>query len=706
MRIVLVLLVLCFVAGATAGVGPTAARATVAAVCENVLPDSSFESSTLTDWSSWQGALSQAPLAAAPDGNYVAQASQASGADYSLELDPAVTSTTAGVAWYASVYVEAASPSALGKPIELTVRERDSGGATVRQTSARTTLGASFQPLSVTAMTAADGDRLDVYAMQGSAVPGDAFYADAASLTATSPTSCGSPTEPPPTEPPPTEPPPTEPPGPSEPPATATFGKTTIGKSSGHYSADTKRVNRFSLGATGTVGKLSVYLQPTGTSGEESIEGVIYSDAGGSPGSLVATSNPLTFSENAKAGWYDLSFATPPTLAPGHYWLGTITGGTDFVIGFRYDPASGSRDGNGNAYAGGPTSAFGSYWQDEDEMSIYATYETSTAVSPPPEPVPGPNPEPPPPPPPTSSCWSSLLPSSGLPFCRWTQTAPSPMNQPLPASPAVDSSSAGIVANLNSGPHNADFSEFGTTVEDTANADTLVKLHCTEAWGTCSLEGKTLAVNSSWRPSWGSDHAMVVVDRANRKVYDLWRAATTSSGTIAVAGGALSTSWGGVTSLDGNGQNPGATGSNLSHLFGMVRMFEMGNAASSPATAIQHALHFASSFTCSTFRYPATKSDGSTSGFCIPEGARVFLDASADCAAVTPVGSEAVCYALQRYGAYDTDTGGSPFAMGFEGDGSNDVPSVYSTVGFGWDYYDMKSVPWSHLHVAADCQCK
>jgi hypothetical protein len=552
--------------------------------------------------------------------------------------------------------------------------------------------------LTVAATATASGDRLDIYVMQGNAVLGDAFYADAITLTATSSTSCA----PPPTEPPPS----TEPPPAPEPPPSATFGKTAVGASSGHYAADTKRVNRFSLGAEGTVSKLSVYLQPTGTTGQESIEGVIYSDAGGSPGALIATSSPLTFSDTSTAGWYDLSFATPPTLAPGDYWLGTITGGTDFVIGFRYDTSSGSRDGNGNVFASGPTGAFGSFWQDDDEMSINATYEPSAGVLPPPEPVPVPSPEPPPPPPPTSgSCWSSLLTGSGLPFCLWGETAPSPMNQPLPASPAIDPNSAEIVANLNSGQHNADLSEFGTTVADTANANTVVRLHCTEAWGTCSLEGKTLAVNTAWRPSWGSDHALVVVDRSARKVYDLWQVATTSSGTIATGSGTLSSSWGGVTSLDGNGQNPGATGSNLSHLFGMVRLFEMRNVPASPATAIPHALHFSSRFTCPTYRYPATKSDGSTPGFCIPEGARVFLDSSADCAAVTPAGSEAVCYALQRYGAYDTDTGGSPFAMGFEGDGLNDVPTVYSNAGFGWDYYNMNDIPWSHLHMASDCQC-
>jgi hypothetical protein len=43
--------------------------------------------------------------------------------------------------------------------------------------------------------------------------------------------------------------------------------------------------------------------------------------------------------------------------------------------------------------------------------------------------------------------------------------------------------------------------------------------------------------------------------------------------------------------------------------------------------------------------------------------------------------------------------------MGFEGDGVDDVPSVYGDAGFTWDYYDLRQIPWSHLHVAADCQC-
>jgi hypothetical protein len=293
-----------------------------------------------------------------------------------------------------------------------------------------------------------------------------------------------------------------------------------------------------------------------------------------------------------------------------------------------------------------------------------------------------------------------------VPFCLAGQSAPSAVNQPLPASPALDSNSASIVTQINSGQHNADFSEFGTTVDSASSGTTSVKLHCTEtSWGTCGLEGTTVSVDPSWHPSWGSDHALVVVDQSSRKVYDLWDAATTSAGALAVSNGTLSVGWGGVTSLDGNGQSLGATGSGLSHLFGMVRMSEMANAETTPATAIPHALHFSSQYTCSAYRYPALKSDGNSSGNCIPEGARVFLDSSADCSTVTPAGSEAVCYALQRYGAYDTDSGGSAFAMGFQGDGTNDVPAVYSNAGFAWDYYDMKNIPWSHLHVADNCQC-
>jgi subtilisin family serine protease/fibronectin type 3 domain-containing protein len=153
-----------------------------------------------------------------------------------------------------------------------------------------------------------------------------------------------------------------------------TFGKTTIGASTDMFAADRKRVNRYALSITAAVSKLSIYLAPTGTSGEQVIEGLIYADSSGTPGALLATSTQLTFKSTNTAGWYDLPFATPPALAAGNYWIGVLTGGTSHVAGFRYDSVTGSRDYNSNTYTSGPTNPFGAFTTDAEQTSLYATY--------------------------------------------------------------------------------------------------------------------------------------------------------------------------------------------------------------------------------------------------------------------------------------------------------------------------------------------
>ena len=47
------------------------------------------------------------------------------------------------------------------------------------------------------------------------------------------------------------------------------------------------------------------------------LEGVVYADSGGSPGSLIAVSNQVTFASTNTAGWYDLPFSTPVGFAAG-----------------------------------------------------------------------------------------------------------------------------------------------------------------------------------------------------------------------------------------------------------------------------------------------------------------------------------------------------------------------------------------------------
>jgi hypothetical protein len=153
-----------------------------------------------------------------------------------------------------------------------------------------------------------------------------------------------------------------------------TFGKSSVGASVDVFASERKRVSRYALPEAGSVNKLTIYLSPTSTSGQQLLKGLIYSDAGGKPQALLGVSEQLTFKSSNAAGWYDMKFATPVKLAAGSYWIGVITGVTSYVAGFRYESVANARDYNNNAYASGPTNPFGSVTTNNELMSLYATY--------------------------------------------------------------------------------------------------------------------------------------------------------------------------------------------------------------------------------------------------------------------------------------------------------------------------------------------
>jgi hypothetical protein len=154
----------------------------------------------------------------------------------------------------------------------------------------------------------------------------------------------------------------------------ATFGKTTIGSSSAPLAANHKQVSRFALPGSGSVTKLTVYLQPTTTAGQQVLKGVIYSDAAGKPEGLLGVSEQLTFTSTSAAGWYDLILPTPLKLGAGSYWIGTISGAKAKVAGFRFTKLAASRTSNTNKYTAGPSNPFGSGNTDAKQTSLYATY--------------------------------------------------------------------------------------------------------------------------------------------------------------------------------------------------------------------------------------------------------------------------------------------------------------------------------------------
>jgi hypothetical protein len=162
---------------------------------------------------------------------------------------------------------------------------------------------------------------------------------------------------------------------------TLTLGKTSVGRSKEVFASDRKRVNSYPLGSSATVTQLSVYLEPTSISGQQTIEGVVYADSKGAPGALVGVSTPITFASTESAGWYALVFPSPRELSPASYWIGVLTGATWGVIGYRYDSVAGSRAVNQNTFTAGPSNPFGAFSSDSQQMSLYAVYTSGSGTT-------------------------------------------------------------------------------------------------------------------------------------------------------------------------------------------------------------------------------------------------------------------------------------------------------------------------------------
>ena len=150
------------------------------------------------------------------------------------------------------------------------------------------------------------------------------------------------------------------------------LGRTTVGVSSaGGGSGFVAVSGPYALSAAASTGGLTGHLR--GGSSTQSIRALIYTDAGGRPGTFVAASQQVTVAAGAPAAWTAFPLAGPAALPAGTYWLGYWFGGSgvqvtyDTVAGSgRYAPASYSSTGNPPAsFAGGTASNLA--------FSLYAT---------------------------------------------------------------------------------------------------------------------------------------------------------------------------------------------------------------------------------------------------------------------------------------------------------------------------------------------
>jgi hypothetical protein len=161
------------------------------------------------------------------------------------------------------------------------------------------------------------------------------------------------------------------------------LGEPEIGAQSQALQSDVKQVTRYSLPTLGHAHDINVYLQPTGVPGQQLLEGVVYADAGGVPGSLLATTDVLAYPSTAPAGWYTLTLPRQRTidnpsglllLSPGDYWIGVIAGGDPGVAAVTYDPAPADLAYNANAFTAGPSDPFGLTSTLDERLSLYLSY--------------------------------------------------------------------------------------------------------------------------------------------------------------------------------------------------------------------------------------------------------------------------------------------------------------------------------------------
>ncbi|WP_437507206.1 hypothetical protein [Sorangium sp. So ce1099] len=152
---------------------------------DSLIRNPSFEANA-AGWAAWQGHLATVERPDAPEGARVGRVTFGGAGDaYSIDDAPdTVPWATAGTTYRACASVAAASSSAVGKPIHITLRERTPAGEWFAAASAPSVaLTRSFQRICVDASVARSFDPIDAYVLQEDAAPGDAFDVDAFEVT-------------------------------------------------------------------------------------------------------------------------------------------------------------------------------------------------------------------------------------------------------------------------------------------------------------------------------------------------------------------------------------------------------------------------------------------------------------------------------------------------------------------------------------------
>lgn len=215
-------------------------------------------------------------------------------------------------------------------------------------------------------------------------------------------------------------------------------------------------------------------------------------------------------------------------------------------------------------------------------------------------------------------------------------------------------------------------------------------------------------------PSAGSDGQLTVYQPATDTLWEFWQLARTSSGWHASWGGAMrdvsnspgfytSSSWPSLAGIEG--WNWGATATSLPAIGGTITVAELQRGE------IDHALAMAIPDACANwFTWPAQRGDGGSSApDCLPEGARLRLDANLDLSSLDlPPVTRMLAKAAQRYGIIVRDV--THHAVGFYAEDPRPVgtnPYVGPSGLYGglqpWQF--LPQFPWHRLELLELTPC-
>ena len=259
-------------------------------------------------------------------------------------------------------------------------------------------------------------------------------------------------------------------------------------------------------------------------------------------------------------------------------------------------------------------------------------------------------------------------------------------NTPISSSPAIDPGSSAMVQK--SFVNYADSANFANTPAwgmPLAYATELSKSYnvgCVKFDCGSSVSGKIPAYAHQ---TTGGDGHLAVVDPAANTELDMWQAAPSWS-----AGSRYTLNAEGVGGQTQVGANA-ATATGFAIMGGIVRPEEIAQGH------IDHALTLTTPYVRSGYvAWPATRTDGDTNDSqAVPEGARLQLDPSFNVDAQSwPAWMKVMAKALQTYGAYVSDFGGSVAIRG-EAQTSRGY-DAWSLLGTGTG---LQQLPWSKFRV-------